>query len=161
MKKILAIIMSVLVVLSMAACQKNNETVVPEVEKETIEETVQPVSKQKVPITVFNVVENKNEKKEIELENPSPKNIAIAIMEQLGYKDVKVNSATDSNNKIYIDFKSDSEFLKGGTAGETAVLDSLALTFIEDLKYEHIYYTIDRKPYESGHIALGKDEPYM
>lgn len=159
MKKILSIIMSVLIIFGLAAC--GNKTVVekPEIEKEVAE--TENMSKQKVQVTIFDVAENTDYQKELELENPSPANIANAILAELGATKTKINSVAEINNEIFVDFSADSEVLHSGTAGETAVLDSLGFTFVGNLKYDHIYFTVDGEKYESGHIALEIDEPYM
>lgn len=156
MKKVLSVILCFIFVFSICGCEKQaTENKKDEVAKETV------TSKQKVQITVVDVVENTEKSKEIELENPSPLNIAKSIIKELGIEDDIISNVVEKDNQIYVDFKKDSEFLHSGTAGETAVLDSLGLTFIGDLRYQHIYYTIEGNSYESGHFYFDKEEPYM
>ena len=64
------------------------------------------------------------------------RNIANAILAELGATKTKINSVAEINNEIFVDFSADSEVLHSGTAGETAVLDSLGFTFVGNLNYD-------------------------
>lgn len=142
-----------------ASCGKTSSDIADTQKVETVSEQ-NSISTQTVQATILNTEENKETKKVFEFENPSPLNIANAIIEDLGAT-VKINAVRDENNNIYVDFSKDSPSLFSGTAEESSVLDSLGLTFIGDLKYTHIYFTIDGEKYETGHVVLEIEEPYM
>lgn len=165
MKRIIAFILMVVVCFSLAACgsqKKINEDIIVEKDFET--EEVKTESSEKmysVYITYFDVAANENVSKEIELPEASPINIANAVLKELGDNGTKINNVWEQRGNIYIDFSGDSTIFRSGSAGELAVLDSLAMTFVEDLGYDNIFYSKDGGTYESGHIVLEEDEPYM
>lgn len=160
MKKFLFIILSIVFVVGITACS-NQTNVVEETKVEVEEPKELGIEPQNVEVTIFDVVENKDIEKVLELENPSPENIAKTIMKELGYIGDEINSVKEKENAVYIDFSEKSKFLKGGTAEETAVLDSLGLTFVGNLKYDHIYVSVEGNAYESGHMYFELNEPYM
>lgn len=112
-----------------------------------------------VEITVTDIVENKDIVKEIPVNKNDISQIANMIIQEIGSK-TTINSILQKENSIYIDFSSNSSILHTGTAEELAVLNSLANTFINNLNYDNIYFTVDKGIYESGHIILELNEPY-
>lgn len=160
MKKILSIICVVALMLSFSACG-SKKVVEPDVEISTKEE-VEIVKDGLVDIKIFDVVENKNVVKSVEIENKEDiLTVANIILEEINSTNTIINSAIKKENSIYIDFASESGIFYSGSAGELAVLDSLGMTFVEMLGYDNIYYSMDGNEYESGHIVLDKEEPYM
>ena len=159
MKKILSIICVLAVMLSFAACgNKQNGT---DIEIST-EETVNVLENDKnIEIKVFDVVDNKEVIKKIEIENKDGVAIANAVLNEIKATNTTFNYVNIVDNKVYIDFTENSGVLHSGSAGELAVLDSLGMTFVEMLGYDNIYFSVEGEAYESGHIALDKDEPYM
>lgn len=165
MKKTIAFILMVAVCFSLAACgnqKKVNEDIIVEKDFETEEAKTESSEKMySVYITYFDVATNENVSKEIQLPEASPINIANAVLKEVGDEGTKINNIWEQRGNIYIDFSGESTIFKSGTAGELAVLDSLAMTFVEDLGYDNIFYSKDGGTYESGHIVLEEDEPYM
>ena len=114
-----------------------------------------------VYISYFDVATNETVSKQIELSEASPINIANAVLKEVGDTGTKINNIWEQRGNIYIDFSGESTIFKSGSAGELAVLDSLGMTFVDELGYDNIFYSKDGGIYESGHIVLEEDEPYM
>ncbi|MEG0630743.1 MAG: GerMN domain-containing protein [Christensenellaceae bacterium] len=96
----------------------------------------------------------------------SPKTVidavnAMVLKDILGGKEIKTNSIKFSDGNIFVDFTKDIYNLNLGSAGENAVLDSIAdayLNNVEDIKA--VYYLVDGEAYESEHIEGIKGRPY-
>ena len=165
MKKTIAFILMVAVCFSLAACgnKKEIKEELP-VDNEVVSEDVNTEKTEKmysVYITYFDVAANEAVSKQVELSEASPINIANAVLKEIGDEGTKINNIWEQRGNVYIDFSGDSTIFRSGSAGELAVLDSLAMTFVEDLGYDNIFYSKDGGTYESGHIVLEEDEPYM
>ncbi|MCX7904418.1 MAG: GerMN domain-containing protein [Caloramator sp.] len=73
----------------------------------------------------------------------------------------KINSLSliPNENKVYIDLSK--EFVSDMNAGsslEAMIIQSLVNTLGDYYNVDKVYISLDGKPYESGHIAIGKDE---
>lgn len=73
----------------------------------------------------------------------------------------KINSLylMPNENKVYIDLSK--EFVSDMNAGsslEAMIIQSLVNTLGDYYNVDKVYISLDGRPYESGHIAIGKDE---
>ena len=169
MKKIISLIAVLAIIASLSACgtkevekvDNTSDKIVEDVAPEPGPAPTKEEKLYKVSVSIMDVAANEMVIKEISLPESSPTNIANAILKELNATDTVINSVREDRNRIYIDFKADSGVLKSGTAGETAILDSLGTTFVDELGYQNIFFTVDGGAYESGHFAFGIDEPYM
>lgn len=164
MKKVIALVLAGTVCLSLAACGKKEIKEDIPVQEEVVAEEKETENLGKmysVYISYFDVAANETVSKQIELSEASPINIANAVLKEVGDTGTKINNIWEQRGNIYIDFSGESTIFKSGSAGELAVLDSLGMTFVEELGYDNIFYSKDGGIYESGHIVLEEDEPYM
>ncbi|MGB5823680.1 MAG: GerMN domain-containing protein [Proteocatella sp.] len=127
--------------------------------------------KQNINLYYPNIDDEKYYFKTVEITINKEDNIADIIVEAYKTNAIKgtgrVLSENTRINKIYLDEKGvlnidfNKEFITEMNAGasyEELILHSVANTFGEYYKADKIAITIEEKPYESGHILLGKDD---
>lgn len=113
-----------------------------------------------IEIKYVDVVNNKNVITEIEVNDKDCDEIGLSVLNIIGIKEQCIKDISVEDSTVIVDFLPNSIVLHSGTAGELAILDSLAMTFVECQGYDNIIFRVDGKPYESGHIAFGIDEVY-
>ena len=89
--------------------------------------------------------------------------LAMRVLEEIGVSKpgLKGIKFDEESNSVTIDFKSDASVLQSGTAGETQILQSLALTYILGKNVDSIYYNVDGEIYSSGHYYFEPDGFYI
>ena len=117
-------------------------------------------NKQNIEIKYVDGVENMDKTAYVEVDGDDYFGIALSVLNTIGIVDNCIKGVTVEKSIVIVDFILDSCVLHSGTAGELAILDSLAMTFVESLGFENIIFRVDGKPYESGHIAFGLNEKY-
>lgn len=96
----------------------------------------------------------------VETEDTSVSTVGDLVLKELGVSEKCIKKVFLENDVVIVDFTEDSIVLHSGTSGEMAILDSLAKTFVENLKYKNIIFRVNGSNYESGHIVFGFDEKY-
>lgn len=75
---------------------------------------------------------------------------------------IGVESVTTENDTVIVSFFADQPPLRDiGASYETAILDAIAQSLIENLDYSKVIYRVEGEAYISGHIELGLDEVYL
>ncbi len=73
---------------------------------------------------------------------------------------VKIDYVKTEDRTIIVSFKNDTANVGSGV--EISILDSIAKTLLDNLPiYDSVVYRNEDEAYESGHIELGIDEPYL
>ena len=75
---------------------------------------------------------------------------------------LEVNSLTRENETLIVDFKGETApVIAVGSTLESCMLASVGATFIYNVRgLESLKLKVDGKPYESGHLTFGENEPY-
>ena len=113
-----------------------------------------------IEIKITNVEKNCEEIKKVSVINEDCKEIANKVLEEIGVSADCIKDIYVENNIVIIDFVKNSKVVQLGTSGELAILDSLAMTFVEMLDYNNIIFRIDGSNYESGHLYFEVNEVY-
>jgi len=78
---------------------------------------------------------------------------------------VVIGSVSSDEGKVTIDIKADDPFLPFGSLGSSAegsVLDCLSLSIFDNFSdINAVYFLVNGQAYETGHIQLAADEPYI
>ncbi|MBR6396491.1 MAG: GerMN domain-containing protein [Lachnospiraceae bacterium] len=110
-------------------------------------------------VSIETVVEYKDELK--------VEDVITAVVSELEDHDIdiKIGSVTNEGNKVTIDLKADDSFLPFGSLGSSAegsVLDCLSYSVFDNFSdVKEVYFLVNGEAYETGHIELKKDEPYL
>ena len=110
-------------------------------------------------VSVETVVEYKDELK--------VEDVVAAVVSELEDHDidVKIGSVTNEGNKVTIDLSAEDSFLPFGSLGSSAegsVLDCLSYSIFDNFSdIKEVYFLVNGEAYETGHIELKKDEPYL
>lgn len=144
--------LSLFVGLSITAGEKSSENIndMNIIENDLIE----------VDIKITNVEKNCNEIKKVKILSNDCNEIAYKVLEEIGVSADCIKDIYVENNVVIIDFVKGSKVVQLGTSGELAILDSLAMTFVEMFNYDNVIFRIDGKNYESGHLYFEIDEVY-
>jgi cytoskeletal protein RodZ len=82
--------------------------------------------------------------------------------ESLEDSPIAPNSITLQGGNLYIDFTEDIYNTNFGSTAENSLLDSIAAAYLDNTEdITAVYYSVDGKDYESGHIGVPKDIPYQ
>ncbi|MDL2236872.1 GerMN domain-containing protein [Christensenellaceae bacterium OttesenSCG-928-K19] len=74
---------------------------------------------------------------------------------------IEPNSVELRDDSIYIDLKKSIYTSNLGSSGESAVLESIANSYLNNMEgVESVYISVDGGPYESSHIEFSQYEPY-
>ena len=189
MKRFLCLLLSLLMLLSVVACFKNesvsddSQSDVRVVEDESSVgelkdiEVSSDVDESKIIILEDDVsgdsevayfifysdIDNNIYRKKVGLQVDTDIALAMRVLEEIGVSKpgLKGIKFDEESNSVTIDFKSDASVLQSGTAGETQILQSLALTYILGKNVDSIYYNVDGEIYSSGHYYFEPDGFYI
>ena len=189
MKRFLCLLLSLLMLLSVVACSKNesvsddSQSDVRVVEDESSVgelkdiEVSSDVDESKIIILEDDVsgdsevayfifysdIDNNIYRKKVGLQVDTDIALAMRVLEEIGVSKpgLKGIKFDEESNSVTIDFKSDASVLQSGTAGETQILQSLALTYILGKNVDSIYYNVDGEIYISGHYYFEPDGFYI
>ena len=79
--------------------------------------------------------------------------------------DIVIASVTNEGGKVTIDIEADDPFLPFGSLGSSAegsVLDCLSYSIFDNFAdVNAVYFHVNGEAYETGHIVLKADEPYL
>lgn len=94
----------------------------------------------------------------------TPQLIVDTVMDTMADNDlmIGVESVTTENDTVIVSFFADQPPLRDvGASGETAILDAIAMSLIENLTYSKVIFRVEGEAYISGHIELDLDEVYL
>lgn len=133
-----------------------------------VDQPIDYKSKEKIVIDYYDVVSEKTVTKEYEIGTGESNRTAFDAVNEIYLKDlleskngIQVNSVTHTDGNVFIDFTDSIYQTNFGSTGEVALLDSIADAYLNNVEgIKGVYYTVNGKPYSSGHIEIPANQPY-
>lgn len=94
----------------------------------------------------------------------TPQLIVDTVVDSMADNSLTINieSVTTEEASVIVSFYKDQSFLNVGGGYETAILDAIAQSLIDNLDdYNKVIFRMEGDAYVSGHIELGIDEVYL
>ncbi len=121
----------------------------------------------KIEFEYYDVEQDKNVDATVEVEGEGDVQSAIDAVNEayvkkvLGETGIETNSIVYTGGNVYVDFTDSVYNMNLGSTGESALLESIADAYLNNVEgIQAVYFSVNGYDYSSGHIEFSKDEPY-